>query len=128
MSGFNIRLFIFVLCVDSCDEKNTLPIFKINPLQNNKSTRQTLISKMETNGNITNGTATKYIILDTDMGSDDAFALQMLLKAEKSLNNIKILAITTVHGNTSLENVLKNTYRLLDGFDRTDVKYSIKSQ
>lgn len=74
---------------------------------------------------MTNGTGTKsrYIIVDTDMGSDDAFALQMLLKAEKSLKNIKILAITTVHGNTTLDNVLKNTYHLLNGFDRTDVKY-----
>lgn len=82
---------------------------------------------METKGNMTNGTGSKYIILDTDMGSDDAFALEMLLKAEKSLKNIKILAITTVHGNTSIENVLKNTYHLLDGFGRADVKFSFLS-
>lgn len=79
---------------------------------------------METRRNITNGTGAKYIIFDTDMGSDDAFALQMLLKAEQSLKNVKILAITAVHGNTSVENVLKNAYRILDGVGRTDVMYS----
>lgn len=46
----------------------------------------------------------------------------MMLKAEKDLGNVKILAITTAVGNTSLENVLKNTYRILDGLNRTDVR------
>lgn len=50
------------------------------------------------------------------------WALQMLLKAEKDLNNVKILAITAAMGNTSLENVIKNTYRILDGLNRTDVR------
>lgn len=53
----------------------------------------------------------------------------MMLKAEKDLNNVKILAITCCMGNTSLENVIKNTYRILDGLNRTDVRqiyYSIK--
>lgn len=63
----------------------------------------------------------KYVILDTDMGTDDAWALLMLLKAEKELKNIKLLAITCVHGNTTLENVIKNTYRVLHGVNRTDV-------
>lgn len=55
------------------------------------------------------------------MGSDDAWALQMILKAERNMKNVKILAITTVHGNTTTENAIKNTYRILDGLDRTDV-------
>lgn len=46
----------------------------------------------------------------------------MMLKAEKELNNVKILAITTAVGNTSLDNVIKNTYRILDGLNRTDVR------
>lgn len=66
-------------------------------------------------------TKPKYVIFDTDMGSDDAWALQMILKAEKSLKMVKVLAITTVSGNTTNENVIKNTYRILDGLDRTDV-------
>lgn len=66
-------------------------------------------------------TETKYVIFDTDMGSDDAWALQMFLKAEKHLKTIKVVAITAVNGNTTTENVIKNTYRILDGLDRTDV-------
>lgn len=66
-------------------------------------------------------TAAKYVIFDTDMGADDAWALQMLLKAEKHLESIKVIAITTVNGNTTTENVIKNTFRILDGLDRTDV-------
>lgn len=66
----------------------------------------------------------KYVIFDTDMGCDDAWALQMFLKAEKSNKNIKVLAITTVNGNTTIENVIKNTYRILDGVNRTDVSFS----
>lgn len=83
---------------------------------------------MASNGNMTNGAGPKYMIFDTDMGSDDAFALQMLMKAEKSLKNIKILAITAVNGNTTVENVIKNTYRILDGLERTDVKYQKRKE
>lgn len=45
----------------------------------------------------------------------------MLLMAEKKLQNVKILAITCVDGNTTMENVIKNAYRMLWGLDRTDV-------
>lgn len=71
-----------------------------------------------------NKSETRYIIFDTDMGSDDSWALQMILKAEKIFKNIKILAITAVNGNTTVENVIKNTYHILDGLGRTDVKYT----
>lgn len=74
---------------------------------------------------MTKESATKYVIFDTDMGSDDAWALQLILKAEKHLNNVKLLAITTVNGNTTVENAIKNTYRLLDGLNRTDVSFDI---
>lgn len=70
---------------------------------------------------MTKGATEKYVIVDTDMGCDDAWALQMILKAEKHLKNVKVLAITLVNGNTTVENALKNTYRMLDGLDRTDV-------
>lgn len=65
----------------------------------------------------------KYVIVDTDMGTDDAWALLMLLKAEKCLKNIKILAITCVNGNTTMEHVVRNTYHMLHGVDRTDVSF-----
>lgn len=64
----------------------------------------------------------RLVIFDTDMGADDAWALQMILKAEEARKNVKVLAITTVHGNTTIENVIKNTYRILDGLDRVDVR------
>lgn len=69
----------------------------------------------------------KYIILDTDMGTDDMWALVMLLKAEKYFSNIKLLAITCVHGNTSMENVLINTFAVLDMMERPDVRPEISS-
>lgn len=70
----------------------------------------------------------KYVILDTDMGADDAWALQMILKAEKESNNVKVLAITTVDGITDVNNAIKNTYRILDGCNRTDVKYLLNAR
>lgn len=63
----------------------------------------------------------KYLIFDTDMGADDAWALQMVLKAEKVLKTVKVIAITTVAGNTDPINAIKNTYRILDDLNRTDV-------
>lgn len=70
-----------------------------------------------------NKITSKSVIFDTDMGADDAWALQMFLKAEKQLKSVKVLAITTVDGNTDVEDALKNTYRILDGLDRTDVNF-----
>lgn len=61
-----------------------------------------------------------YIIFDTDLGSDDAWALLMLLRAEKS-HNLKILAITCVNGNGPLDNVAINVLRILEIENRFDV-------
>lgn len=68
----------------------------------------------------------KLVIFDTDMGLDDAWALQIILQAEKQLQSVKVLAITTVNGNTTAENAAKNTYRILDGVHRTDVIADIR--
>lgn len=64
----------------------------------------------------------RYIILDTDMGTDDAWALFLLIRAELECSNIKILAITCVHGNTSVKYAVRNTYRILNILNRTDVR------
>lgn len=64
----------------------------------------------------------KYVILDTDMGTDDVWALIMLLKAEKSFQNIKLLAITCVYGNTSMDQVVINAFTILDIMKRSDVR------
>lgn len=62
----------------------------------------------------------RNIIFDTDMGPDDAWALIMLLKAEK-IRDWHVLGITCVHGNTNLENCAINTLRVLETINRTDV-------
>lgn len=62
----------------------------------------------------------KNIIFDTDMGPDDAWALIMLLKAEK-FRDYRVRGITCVHGNTDTENAAKNTLRVLEMINRTDV-------
>lgn len=62
----------------------------------------------------------KRVIIDTDPGIDDAHALMIFLEAEKR-NLIKIEAITLTAGNTSLENACKNTVRLLESENRTDI-------
>lgn len=63
----------------------------------------------------------RLIIFDTDMGTDDAWALYLLLRAELKYEHIKVVAITCVHGNTSLNFAVRNTYRILSCLNRTDV-------
>ncbi|XP_061841144.1 pyrimidine-specific ribonucleoside hydrolase RihA-like [Nerophis lumbriciformis] len=59
----------------------------------------------------------KRLILDVDTGVDDAQAIMMALAAP----NVEILGITCTHGNTSLQNVLKNTLRVLKVCNRLDI-------
>lgn len=56
---------------------------------------------------------TRYVIFDTDMGLDDAWALLMLLTLGK-LMKVKVLAITCNFGNTDLPFVTSNTFRILE--------------
>lgn len=70
--------------------------------------------------NMSDDTLCKQIIFDCDVGTDDAWALLMLLRAEEEFN-IKVVAITCTHGNTSLENVAINVLRVLETVDRLDV-------
>lgn len=59
----------------------------------------------------------KKLILDVDTGVDDAQAIMVAL-ADPSVD---VLGITCSHGNTPLENVLKNTLRVLKVCNRLDV-------
>ncbi|XP_062236796.1 inosine-uridine preferring nucleoside hydrolase-like [Platichthys flesus] len=59
----------------------------------------------------------KKLIMDVDTGVDDAQAIMMALAAP----GVEILGITCCHGNTPLENVLKNTLRVLKVCNRLDV-------
>lgn len=62
-----------------------------------------------------------YVVFDCDIGTDDAWALVMLVKAEEVFKKFKILAVTCVFGNTDVTNVAKNAIRVLDTLDRQDI-------
>ncbi len=57
------------------------------------------------------------IILDTDPGHDDAFAIMMALASDR----LELLGLTTVAGNSPIENTTKNALRILERVGRTDV-------
>ncbi|KAJ8013286.1 hypothetical protein DPEC_G00051680 [Dallia pectoralis] len=59
----------------------------------------------------------KKLLVDVDCGVDDAQAIMMALAAP----NVEVLGITCVHGNTSLENVCKNTLRVLQVCGRLEI-------
>ncbi|KAF7214777.1 nucleoside hydrolase [Nothobranchius furzeri] len=59
----------------------------------------------------------KKIVLDVDTGVDDAQAIMIALSSP----NVEILGITCCHGNTPLDNVLKNTLRVLKVCNRLDI-------
>ncbi|XP_026157605.1 inosine-uridine preferring nucleoside hydrolase-like [Mastacembelus armatus] len=59
----------------------------------------------------------KKLILDVDTGVDDAQGIMVALAAP----NVEVLAITCCHGNTPLENALKNTLRVLKVCKRLDI-------
>lgn len=61
----------------------------------------------------------KKLILDVDIGVDDAQALMVALADP----DVQILGITCCFGNTPLENVLKNTLRVLQVCKRLDVSF-----
>ncbi|XP_035898385.1 inosine-uridine preferring nucleoside hydrolase-like [Anopheles stephensi] len=62
----------------------------------------------------------RKVIIDLDVGTDDAWALWMLLKCEKSYG-YEVIGITCVNGNTTVNNVVENTLTLLTAMGRTDV-------
>jgi len=65
----------------------------------------------------------KLVIVDTDVGVDDACALLLLLgKYERPVN---LLAITTVRGNVGVDQVCSNVLRTLLVTDRLDVSIII---
>lgn len=67
-------------------------------------------------------TTKRYVILDTDMGVDDAWAIFLLLRVIFQLSNVKLLAITCIPGNTTPKNTVRNAFRVLNTFGRTDVR------
>ncbi|XP_041806762.1 inosine-uridine preferring nucleoside hydrolase isoform X2 [Chelmon rostratus] len=59
----------------------------------------------------------KKLLVDVDCGVDDAQAIMMALAAPK----VQLLGITCVHGNTSVENVCKNTLRVLQACNKLEI-------
>nr|XP_046259136.1 inosine-uridine preferring nucleoside hydrolase isoform X2 [Scatophagus argus] len=59
----------------------------------------------------------KKLLVDVDCGVDDAQAIMMALAAP----NVELLGITCVHGNTQVDNVCKNTLRVLQTCGRLEV-------
>lgn len=60
------------------------------------------------------------VVIDCDPGSDDAWAIILLLKSEKKFN-FKVVGITVAAGNTSAENGSRNALMVLKHLDRLDV-------
>ncbi|XP_059049267.1 nucleoside hydrolase-like isoform X2 [Achroia grisella] len=61
------------------------------------------------------------IVIDNDAGGDDAMAIFLALLYEKHFNGPKLIALTTVNGNTNEENVYKNNQKILKVANRQDV-------
>jgi inosine-uridine nucleoside N-ribohydrolase len=68
-----------------------------------------------------NGQQSRKIIIDTDAGLDDAQAILMALASD----DVEVVAITTVMGNTGAHQVAKNVLRILKLADRLDVRLYI---
>ncbi len=59
------------------------------------------------------------VIIDTDMGVDDAAAVAWMLSQPKF--PVEVVGITTVGGNTTTENVANNVLTILEAAGRTDI-------
>lgn len=55
-----------------------------------------------------------------DVGTDDAWALKLLVDSEKSLN-IKILGVLSSYGNAARNYTISNVFMILELLDRLDV-------
>lgn len=66
----------------------------------------------------------KSVILDVDVGTDDAWAILLALNNE-SKANFKVKAITCVFGNASVDYIGKNVLRVLETVGRLDVRFTI---
>ena len=55
------------------------------------------------------------VLIDSDAGLDDAWAIFVLLRAQRSIENPTIIeAITCVNGNTNVDNVAINVTRCMN--------------
>ena len=59
----------------------------------------------------------KRVIIDTDPGIDDAAAILMALGSQE----LNVEALTTVFGNTPVENCTVNALRIVEAANRADI-------
>ncbi|XP_037542474.1 inosine-uridine preferring nucleoside hydrolase-like [Nematolebias whitei] len=59
----------------------------------------------------------KKLLVDVDCGVDDAQAIMLALAAP----SVQLLGVTCVHGNTAVENVCKNTLRVLQACNKLEI-------
>ena len=59
----------------------------------------------------------RKLIIDTDPGHDDAMALMLACKSPE----LNVLAVTTVCGNSTIENTTRNARFILDALSRPDI-------
>jgi inosine-uridine nucleoside N-ribohydrolase len=78
---------------------------------------QTDIAKERSRSQPSASTKTARVIIDTDPGVDDAFALMLALRSPE----LRVEAITAVAGNLPLEITLSNALRLVEICERTDI-------
>lgn len=62
-------------------------------------------------------TMSEKVLLDVDPGCDDAVLLAFMLARD----DVDVVGISTVAGNTTVENTTRNALAILEHFDRTDV-------
>ena len=62
------------------------------------------------------------VVIDTDAGMDDAWAIFTILRAHRDpFKAIRLVGITCVDGNTKLDNVVVNVTRTLEAGNALDV-------
>lgn len=65
----------------------------------------------------------RHVIIDNDMGVDDAYALVLALMSDE----LSIIGITTVFGNIDVEQASQNVLHVLELFERTEIPVFIGS-
>jgi inosine-uridine nucleoside N-ribohydrolase len=104
---------------------NTIKTGGVEALMSSKVTNEPAYYRGSGELGATDGFPLKLIV-DTDAGVDDAAAIAWLLSLPPQ--EVEILGITTVRGNTSPEYAANNVLTLLDAAGRTDVPVMIGSE
>jgi purine nucleosidase len=64
------------------------------------------------------------VLIDTDPGCDDALGILLALKNP----SVDVVGLTTVHGNSSVNNTTRNARSILELFDRDDIPIAVGAE